>query len=84
MEGDTDLAPIAGMLRSEIEGQPLADWRRAANMLAIHLEAADAIGLGPLLDLSEDPQMFEEGEVAGSLEPVVVNHQASLAHIADA
>jgi hypothetical protein len=84
MEEDTDLAPIAQMLRAEIEGAPLADWRRAANMLGIHLETADAIGLGPMLDLSEDPQMFEEAEVAGAPDPVVVNHHTSLARIADA
>ena len=84
MEEDADLMPIAQMLRSEIEGQLLADWRRAANMLGIHLETADAIGLGPVMDLSEDPQLLEEAEVAGGLDPVVVNHQASLAHIADA
>jgi hypothetical protein len=84
MEEDTGLAPIAQMLRAEIEGPPLADWRRAANMLGIHLQTANAIGLGPVVDLSDDPQMFEEGEVAGSLDPVVVNHQSSLAHVADA
>ena len=58
--------------------------RVAANMLGIHLETANAIGLGPIIDLSEDPQMFEQGEVAGSLDPVVVNHHDSLARIADA
>jgi hypothetical protein len=36
----------------------LADWRRAANMLGIHLEAADAIGLGPVLYLSNDPEIL--------------------------
>jgi hypothetical protein len=84
MEADADLAPIAQMLRSEIEGTPLADWRRAANMLGIHLEPADAIGLGPVLDLSEDPQTFEEAEIAGGPDPVIVNHHTALARIADA
>jgi hypothetical protein len=84
MEEDTDLAPISQMLRLEIEGTPLADWRRAANMLGIHLETTDAIGLGPVLDLSEDPQMFEEAEITGAPDPVVVNHHTSLARIADA
>ena len=84
MEGDADLAPIARMLRSEIEGTPLADWRRAANMLGIHLETADAIGLGPVLDLSEDPQIFEEAEITGGPDPVIVNHHTALARIADA
>ena len=84
MEEDTDLAPIARMLRSEIEGSPLADWRRAANMLGIHLETADAIGLGPVLDLSEDPEVFEEAVITGAPDPVIVNHHTSLARIADA
>jgi hypothetical protein len=84
MAEDPDLAPIARMLRSEIEGTPLADWRRAANMLGIHLETADAIGLGPVLDLSEDPQIFQEAEIKGGLDSVVVNHHALLARIADA
>ena len=84
MEGDTDLAPIARMLRSEIEGQPLADWRRAANILGIHLETADAIGLGPVLDLSEDPEVFEEAVITGAPDPVIVNRYTSLARIADA
>jgi hypothetical protein len=84
MEADADLAPIAQMLRSEIEGTPLADWRRAANMLGIHLETTDAIGLGPVLDLSEDPQTFDEAEITGAPDTVVVNHHTSLARIADA
>jgi hypothetical protein len=84
MEGDADLAPIAQMLRSEIEGTPLADWRRAASMLGIHLETADAIGLGPVLDLSEDPQTFEEVEIAGGPDPVIVNDHTALARVADA
>jgi hypothetical protein len=72
------------MLRSEIEGAPLADWRRAANMLGIHLEAADAIGLGPVLDLSEDPQILEEVEITAEPDPMIVNNQTSIARIADA
>ena len=59
MGADPQLGPIADMLRTEIEGQPIADWRRAANMLGIHLETADAIGLGPVLDLGDDPELFE-------------------------
>jgi hypothetical protein len=84
MEEDTDLAPIARMLRSEIEGQPLADWRRAANMLGIHLEAADAIGLGPVLDFSGDPEVLEEAEITGEPDPLIVTHHTALARIADA
>ena len=84
MEGDPDLAPIARMLRAEIEGTPLADWRRAANMLGIHLETANAIGLGPVLDLSQDPQPAVEVDVMGGPDPVIVDHYTSLARIADA
>ena len=84
MEEDTDLAPIARMLRSEIEGAPLADWRRAANMLGINLKTANAIGLGPVLDLSEDPQILEEVEVTAEPDPMIVNDQTSLARVADA
>jgi hypothetical protein len=84
MAEDADLAPITALLRSEIEDAPLADWRRAANMLGIHLETADAIGLGPVLDLSEDPQTFDEAEIMGAPDPVVVNHHTLLARIADA
>jgi hypothetical protein len=84
IEGDADLAPIAQMLRSEIEGTPLADWRRAANMLGIHLETANAIGLGPMLDLSEDPQTLEKIEISSLPDPVIVNHHTALARIADA
>jgi len=72
------------MLRSEIEGAPLADWRRAANMLGIHLETANSIGLGPVLDLAEDPQILEEVEITAEPDPMIVNDQASLGCIADA
>jgi hypothetical protein len=84
MEEDTDLAPIARMLRSEIEGMPFADWRRAANMLGIHLETADAVGLGPVLDISDDPEVFEEADIIGGPDPMIVNHHTALARIADA
>ena len=84
MASDADLAPIAAMLRSEIEGDPLADWRRAANMLGIHLKTADAIGLGPLADLTGDPVSFEELELTVGPESVVVNQAGSLGQIADA
>lgn len=84
MASDADLAPIADMLRSEIEGEPLTDWRRAANVLGIHLETADAIGLGPLADLTGDPVSFEELELTGGPELVVINQAGSLGQIADA
>ena len=84
MSTDTDLAPIAHMLRSEIEGQPLADWRRAANMLGIHLETANAIGIGPVLDLANDPAPLDAVELTGGPEPSTVDRYTSLARIADA
>lgn len=84
MSADADLAPIAQMLRSEIEGQPIADWRRAANMLGIHLETANAIGIGPVLDLTEDPQPATEVEVTGGPDPLIVNRYTSIARVADA
>lgn len=56
MGADAQLGPIADMLRAEIEGDTIAEWRRAANMLGIELETADAIGLGPVLDLNDDPE----------------------------
>lgn len=58
MAADAQLGPIAEMLRAEIEGEPIADWRRAANMLGIDLETADALGLGPVLDLDDDPEIM--------------------------
>ena len=84
MRTDADLAPIAQILRSEIEGQPLADWRRAANMLGIHLDTANAIGIGPVIDLTQDPQPATEVEVTGGPDPLIVNRYTSLARIADA
>ena len=63
---------------------PLAEWRRAANMLGIHRKTADAIGLGPVINLESDPELLEELEVTEGSHPVVVNHYTSLARIADA
>ncbi len=63
MQTDPQLAWIGEMLRAEIEGEPLADWRRAANMLGIHLKTADALGIGPVLDLDADPEMSESAVV---------------------
>lgn len=60
MEGDGDLAQVAAWLRTEIEGEGLADWRRAAKALGVSLESADAIGLGPVLDLEDDPALMAE------------------------
>jgi hypothetical protein len=84
MEANTDLAPIAQVLRSQIEGDTLVDWRRAAAMLGIHLQIADAIGLGPVFDLSQDPQILEEVDIAGGSGPVLTDEHISLAGGSDA
>jgi hypothetical protein len=54
MATDAALAPIGAMLRAEIEGEPMSDWRRAAEQLGINLDTADAIGLGPMDDIVGD------------------------------
>ncbi|MCB1498597.1 MAG: hypothetical protein KDK07_02210 [Bauldia sp.] len=65
MSEDMALSPIADLLRVTIEGQPLADWRRAANALGIHLATADAIGIGLIHDLAGDPEALEEIRITG-------------------
>ena len=63
---DEALAPIGDLLRTTIEGEPLADWRRAAHTLGIPLAVAYAIGLGPVGDLSEDPADLAGVTLTGS------------------
>lgn len=72
MEADQALHPIAGMLRAELEGEPITDWRRAAHMLGIPLQVADQIGLGPMLDLASDPQAFTSAslDINSSMEEI--------------
>ena len=53
-------------------------------MLGIHLDTANAIGIGPVLDLREDPQPTTEVEVTGGPDPLIVNRYTSIARIADA
>lgn len=65
MEADPDLATIASLIRTEIEGALLADWRRAAAELGIPLEVADQIGIGPVLDFGDDPQPLGEVFIDG-------------------
>lgn len=65
---DEVLAPIGDLLRTTIEGEPLADWRRAANTLGIPLAVADALGLGPLGDLSEDPEDLVGATLTGAIQ----------------
>ena len=60
MAGDPELVSIGTMLRAEIDGTPLSDWRRAANMLGIHLATADAIGIAEFLDAEGNPVTLDE------------------------
>lgn len=64
MEG-SQFGPIAQMLRDDIEGQPITEWRRFAGQLGVSLDTMSAIGMGPVgavdpvplveADLSEAP-----------------------------
>jgi hypothetical protein len=74
MAEDEALSPIADLLRATIEEEPLADWRRAANMLGIHLATADAIGVGPILDPASDPEALGEISVTGGSANVVISN----------
>ena len=65
MGADTALTGIADLLRSEIEGAALVDWRRAAAELGIPLEVADQIGIGPVLDFGDDPKPLEQVIIDG-------------------
>lgn len=60
MEADPILGNIANLLRAEIYGTALADWRRAADALGIPLEVANQIGIGPIADLEADPQPLSD------------------------
>lgn len=81
MEADTDLAAIAGLLRAEIEGEPMDDWRRAAAVLGVPIEVVDQLGYGPILDLDDDPQLFtgvvldEEGDQTTTLDETLADDQ---------
>lgn len=55
MEADQALAPIAAMIRAEIEGETISDWQQAAQMLGIPLEVMDRLGVMPTLDLAGVP-----------------------------
>jgi len=71
MATDAALAPIASILRTEIEGAPLSDWRRAAATLGVPLEVADQIGIGPVSSLDDDPTPLHEVAVTGGPETIV-------------
>ena len=60
MEADPILVNIASLLRAEMDGTPLADWRRAAETLGVPLEVVNQIGIGPVEDLDADPQPLSD------------------------
>ena len=68
MDADQTLAPIAAMLREQIEGEDVPDWARTAQMLGVPLEVMDQLGVLPTLDAQGDPVTMdavifdEEGE----------------------
>ena len=47
-------------------------------------ETADAIGLGPVMDISQDPHNLEEIEITADAGSIIITPQTSLARIADA
>jgi hypothetical protein len=79
MEADDALQPIAGLIRATIEGEPIADWKRAANMLGIHMATANALGLGPVLDEGDDPAevdvLIVTGDISETLDDEVATEQ---------
>jgi hypothetical protein len=58
-DADEALQPLALVLRSEIEGVPLTDWRSAAATLGVPLAGADMVGIGPIIDLDADPGLSQ-------------------------
>lgn len=44
----SQFGPIARLLREDIEGQPITEWRRFAGQLGVSLETMSAIGMGPV------------------------------------
>lgn len=65
MEADQTLAPIAAMLREQIEGETVPDWARNAQMLGVPLEVMDQLGVLPTLDdqgvpMALDAVIFDE------------------------
>lgn len=75
MDADAELEDIATWLRAEIEGAPLTDWRRAARALAIPLDVSDGMGLGPVLDLDDDPEELGEIEIVGAENVIVIEDE---------
>lgn len=61
------MADVAGLLRSDIEGEPLNEWRRAAARLGVGLETISALGLGPVG--ADDPVPLTDVDAVEGLTP---------------
>lgn len=77
MEADEALAPIAGMLRAEIEGETVPEWEQAAQMLGIPLEVVDQLGFMPTLDLEGDPVAVGEVVLAEDGRTMTIDEQTA-------
>jgi hypothetical protein len=67
MEADPALSGIASLLRGEIEGELLAEWRRAAQALGVPLEVTGQIGIGPATgNDADDPERLDRAAVDGA------------------
>jgi hypothetical protein len=57
----SELAPLAPLIRAQIEGAETLDWVRISQMLGISDEAMDGIGLAPaVLSVGGDPVQMDE------------------------
>jgi hypothetical protein len=76
MDADPALAPIAGMLRAEIEAEAVPEWEQAAQILGIPLAVVDQLGVMPILDLAGAPVavtgvvLDEDGRTTAIDEPI--------------
>ncbi|MDP7184894.1 MAG: hypothetical protein QGI08_04150 [Paracoccaceae bacterium] len=83
MDADQTLAPIAAMLREQIEGNDVRDWARTAQMLGVPLEVMDQLGVLPKLDAQGDPVTMdavifdEEGERVTVIDATMTAAEAS-------
>jgi hypothetical protein len=83
MKADQTLAPIAAMLREQIEGESLTDWASAALMLGVPLEVMDKLGVLPTLDDQGDPVPLdtvifdEEGDRVTTIDASITAAEAS-------
>ena len=51
MDADAALAPIAAMLREQLDGTGTTEWARAAHQLGLTLDIPDQLGIQPTLDV---------------------------------